>query len=99
MIKQVFAVQDVKVSVFYPPVALLNENDARRMLCDAVNNSETIMNKHPKDFRLFKIGEFNDNSGVLSPLAQPEFVCDAFVYFGKRSDEVTEDILIENGKL
>jgi len=83
MIKSLFSIQDVKVSVFYPPVVLLNENDARRMLHDVVSNPETIISKHPDDFRLFKVGEFDDNSGVLSSLAQPVFIANAIDFVVK----------------
>lgn len=77
MIKQIFSVQDVKVSVFYPPVVLHNEAEARRMMSDVVRNPETQIAKHVEDFRLFRLGEFDDNSGAVLPLAQPEFIANA----------------------
>ena len=77
MVKSIYSIQDVKVSVFYPPICLLNDNEARRLLSDVVANPESPISKHPDDFRLFRLGEFDDNSGGLSPLAQPEFLCNA----------------------
>ena len=77
MIKQVYAFQDVKVSVFLPPMVLLNDNEARRLLSEVVNDKQTPMGRHPEDFRLVRIGEYDDNSGRRPPLASPEFVSDA----------------------
>jgi len=33
------------------------------------------MSRHPADFRLVRLGEYDDNSGKLFPLDSPEFVC------------------------
>lgn len=77
MVKNLYAVQDVKVSVFYPPISLINDGEATRMLKDIVDNPESPISKHSDDFRLFRLGTFDDNSGVLSPLAQPEFIINA----------------------
>lgn len=83
MVKQLFSIHDVKAKYFFAPVSLNSEGEARRLLSDAVSDTQTVINRHPEDFRLYRLGEFDDNSGVLSPLAQPEFVCDAVEYIVK----------------
>ena len=50
--------------------------EARRLASDCVSDSQTPMSRHPQDFRLVRIAEFDDNSGVLIPLAVPEFIAD-----------------------
>ena len=95
MFKSIYSIQDVKVCVFHAPMVLLNDAEARRVFCDITNDPQTPIFKHPKDFRLFKIGGFDDNSGVISPLGQPEFLTDAYPLHGKRLDQVTEDVLVD----
>jgi len=76
MVKQVYSFQDSKVCVYHPPMVLLNDAEARRLASDVVADQQTPMSKHPSDFRLVRIGEYDDYSGKLSPLASPEFVCE-----------------------
>lgn len=83
MVRQVYSIQDVKVSVFHPPMVLKNKAEARRLMADVVADSQTPMHKYPEDFRLMHIGEFDDNSGLLSPLATPEFIADAIEFKSK----------------
>ena len=74
MIKQVYSFHDVKVCVYHQPMVMLNDAEARRLASDLVADGQSPMSRHPEDFRLVRLGEFYDNSGELSPLAQPEFV-------------------------
>jgi hypothetical protein len=76
MIKQVYSFHDSKVCVYHPPMVLLNDGEARRLASDCVNDAQTPMSRHPADFRLVRLGEYDDNSGTLIPLSAPEFVCD-----------------------
>lgn len=83
MVKQVYSFHDSKLCIYHPPMVLLNDMEARRLLSDVVADGQTPMSKHPEDFRLVRIGEYNDNSGALSPLAQPEFIADAMEFKAK----------------
>lgn len=71
MIKtKVFSVFDSKTSLFGRPFTEQKEESAIRGFSDAVNddsNPNNMWNKHPEDFSLFLIGEFNDETGALSP--------------------------------
>jgi len=76
MVKQVYSFHDSKVCVYHAPMVLLNDGEARRLAADCAADSQTPMSRHPADFRLVRIGEYDDNSGKIVPLAVPEFVCD-----------------------
>lgn len=77
MKQQVYSILDVKSSVFSQPFFMVSKGVALRNFGDLVNDPQTTISKHPSDFKLYFIGEFDDNSGGLSPLAQPEFICSA----------------------
>lgn len=85
MVKQVYSIEDVKLNVFLPPMVLINDMAARRLFSDVANDSQTDVGRHPEDFRLVRLGDFNDNSGLLSPLATPEFLCNAVEFVNKNS--------------
>ena len=76
MVKQVYSFHDSKVCVYHPPMVLLNDAEARRLCADVVNDVQTPMSRHPQDFRLVRVAEYDDNSGVLKPLSVPEFIAD-----------------------
>lgn len=83
MKRQVYSVKDVKVSVFHAPMLLLNDAEARRVFSDVIADPQSPLAKHPADFTLYRLGEFDDNSGGLSICAQPEFICDAVEFVSK----------------
>ena len=68
-----YSVRDQKVG-FMPPLTDQSEQSAIRGFAFAINNPENIMNFSPKDFDLYKVGEFDADKGVLIPLDIPELV-------------------------
>lgn len=65
-----FSVLDAKVGAFAPPWAQMSENAAIRTFSDDVNNSQdsrNMWNRHPEDYSLFAVGEFNTETGELIP--------------------------------
>lgn len=74
---QVYSILDLKAGAFCTPFFLTNDNLARRAFGDAVLDSSTGVNKHPEDYNLYRIGEFDDNSGELIKIKCPEFLAKA----------------------
>ena len=60
---KVFAVMDEKVETFGQPVVMETVGQAIRMFTDVVNDGQSMWCKHPTDFQLYQLGEFNDRSG------------------------------------
>lgn len=73
MIYPVYSYRDSKVG-FMPPQCDQTEQAAVRGFAYAINGNDGIMNFSPKDFDLYKVGEFNTETGVLSGLAVPVLV-------------------------
>jgi len=76
MVKQVYSFHDSKVCIYHPPMVLLNDGEARRLAADVAADPQTPMSRHAADFRLVRLGTYDDNSGTLIPLDCPEFVAD-----------------------
>lgn len=67
----VFAVFDSKVEAFGMPLFMHNKAEAIRAFIDQVNDQKSLMSKHPEDFTLFHIGEYESSSGLMVPLTTP----------------------------
>lgn len=66
------SIRDQKVG-FMPPQADQSEQSAIRGFSYAINNGD-IMNFSAKDFDLFKVGEFNPETGEVTG-CNPENIC------------------------
>jgi len=55
-----FSVFDVKAAVFGTPFFMPREAAAIRAFGDLANDLQTMVGKHPEDFILYHIGDFDD---------------------------------------
>lgn len=78
MILYVYAVHDDKAGAFLSPFFVARDAMAIRMFSDAVNDPNTMFAKHPKDFTLFRLARYDDNTG--------EFVNEEKCNLGMASD-------------
>lgn len=78
----VYCIRDSKVG--FQPQLLIEQNDATavRGFSYAVNN-EGLMNYSPKDYDLFKIGEFEIETGKFESII-PENVCSGVSVFEEK---------------
>lgn len=74
---KIFSIFDEKGKAFMPPFFRPHHGQAVRDFSDLVSDKSTSINKHPEDFKLYCLGVFDDVSGGLSPVAQPEFIGNA----------------------
>lgn len=66
MIFKIFAVQDVKADLYGPPFYMSTTAEALRAFTDLVNDPNTTVGRHPGDFRLMEIGEWNNETGGIT---------------------------------
>lgn len=77
MEKQVFSLHDEKANAYTQPFFMDQKGQALRALDGIVNSPDSNVNKYPQDFKLYKLGTFNDWDGVLTSLATPELIANA----------------------
>ena len=67
MILKVFSVYDAKACFFSNPVFDQKEASVIRGFCDEVlrEDKHNQWNKHPEDFSLFLLGEFDNETGAI----------------------------------
>lgn len=67
MDKILCSIRDVKANSFGAPVLFMSVPDAVRAFGDLLSDSNTLFGKHPADFQLVHLGEWNDVTGILLP--------------------------------
>lgn len=58
-----FSVYDSMVEAYMPPFFVRARGEALRLFGDLVNDQSSNVGKHPSDFTLMYIGEWDDGSG------------------------------------
>lgn len=59
----VYTVYDQKVERYLQPFFMQTKGAALRAWMDAVRDPKTSFNKHPEDYTLFEIGEYDEETG------------------------------------
>lgn len=63
---QIYALRDTKVAAFLAPFTAPNNEVAKRLVIDAMDNPESVISKHPEDFNLFCLGHFDEQTGEIT---------------------------------
>lgn len=63
----VYCIRDIKVG-YLSPVVDVNDAVAMRNFEHAIMRGDSVYNSHAADFALYKIGEYDSDVGVLSPI-------------------------------
>ena len=62
-----FSIYDEKAQAYLPPFILPATEMAIRTFGDCVNSQEHQFGKHPADYTLYQIAEFDDDTGIPTP--------------------------------
>lgn len=73
---KVIAIFDHATKSFSVPEATPHIGAAMRSFTDHANNKENAIGRHPDDYELFELGEFDTNTGLFATGA-PVSVCRA----------------------
>ena len=77
MKKVYYAVYDRKAEMYTQPFLEIKDGTAIRAVQDIViNNKDHPFAKHPSDFSLHKVGEFDEVTGVITGQEKPQKIID-----------------------
>ncbi|AXH77468.1 MAG: nonstructural protein [Microviridae sp.] len=65
MILKCFAVLDIKAELYGAPFFMSTNGEAVRAFKDLANDQNTTIGRHPEDYRLMRLGTFDNVSGEL----------------------------------
>lgn len=84
MIKKLFSVYDEKADYYMKPFVMDSVAEARRGFGDAVLDPQTAINKHPSDYRLYYIGDYDMKMCKILPLSVNKLVASGSDYITKK---------------
>lgn len=74
MINKVFSIRDLKIEAYLQPFMAPTVGAAVRSVQDALSDASTALAKHPEDYQLFHLADFNDETGVYTPIIPSELI-------------------------
>lgn len=66
--KKLVALYDRATEAFAPIMTVHTRNEAIRSFRQAVNDPNTPVYAHPTDYELYIVGDYNDETGEITPL-------------------------------
>lgn len=81
---KMFTVYDKEAKIYTPPFNAPTETHAMRTFRMQVNHKDTsnMLNFAPEHFTLYKVGEFNDQTGEINTHT-PMIICEAIAVINK----------------
>jgi len=68
---KVFTVFDAKIGAYAKPFFMNTKGEAFRAWIDTVNDPNTSINKHPEDYQLYEMGDYDDATGKFENYPSP----------------------------
>jgi len=76
MLLNAYTLYDNKALTYSPPFYCSAHGQAVRLVMELAQDNNTTVGRHPSDFTLFCIGQFNDATGGLLPADVREHISD-----------------------
>lgn len=74
---KMYSVRDAKAEVYNAPFYKRSHGEAERDFTNAVRDEKNPNSKYPEDFDLFYLGDYDDQTGLVSPLNTPQHIAKA----------------------
>lgn len=72
-----YSIYDVKALNYHAPFFAHTDGSALRSFADLANDANTTIGRHPTDYSLWCVGEFDDYTGFVTHFAPLVHVADA----------------------
>lgn len=83
MVQKVYSIRDAKAEYFTQPFFKKTHGEAERDFTMLCQDEKSSINKFPEDYDLYFIGEYDDQSGKMSPLETPQHIVKAVQVISK----------------
>lgn len=77
---KVYSIHDQKTGIFNRPFYNHTHGEAERNFSELVRDDKSTISKHPEDYDLYFLGEYDDNAGVFEPLETPHHIVKAIQF-------------------
>ena len=80
---KIYAIKDQAIEAFSQPFFVQAQGQAVRMFMDESKNEQSQINRHPADFELWYLGEFDEQTGTITGATNIERVARAIDFINK----------------
>lgn len=77
MILRAYSIYDRKALQYHPPFYVSADGAAVRHMADAANDMQNMIGRHPNDFVLYYVGDYDDQKGAMLPVSPLVHIIDA----------------------
>lgn len=74
---KIFSLFDKKAGAYMHPFNFHNKAQALRAVEDNMRDEKSAIARHPADYSLYCVGEWNETSGILTAYKTPDFIEEA----------------------
>jgi len=74
MLRNIFALRDVKISEYMNLIILKNKEEAERYYGMVVTDTRGPCSKHPRDYGIHHLGTIDTDTGIIMPIGAPKDV-------------------------
>lgn len=71
---RIYSIFDLKSEEFSPPFFQKNDRLAMRTISETAKGPQSLLNSYPEDFMLYRIGEFDQSSGMITCDNRPHMI-------------------------
>lgn len=74
-LKKIFSIKDSEANLWHTPFFNRSGTQAKRMVGMTVNDKNSILSQYPEQFEVYLLGHFNDHTGKITLLKEPNRLC------------------------
>lgn len=71
---RLYCVFDRKSERYFPPFVVENDAVAERRFADILVDPQSVLSKHPQDYILYGVGEFDESTGECAPFEKGKVI-------------------------
>ena len=87
MLLYAYSLYDSKALTYSPPFYATAHGQAVRLVMDLASDSNTSVGRHPSDYTLYCVGQFNDALGVMLPAEHRDLISDVLPLVPRRNGD------------
>jgi hypothetical protein len=80
---KIYSIRDAKTEYFSAPFFNHTHGEAERNFKKACDDKNSNLNQFPEDYDLYCLGDYDDNSGQITPLDTPQHITKAVQHISK----------------
>lgn len=69
---KIYSIRDTKAEVFHPPFFQKSHGEAERSFSELLRDEKSLIYKYPEDYDLYYLGNYDDQTGKITPNNSPE---------------------------